>query len=126
MYGRNKSPILVEAFGKEYNVGKMLDIARGFVTKVNLSGNLWSIGTSFFTDATYTTLEAKMGKYFDLEDLNFAKSEFFRHLPDMMANIGNPIPNGKIPYLLMLNQVVKDNRELFDRLDQSQVLRSIN
>nr|UVX60329.1 MAG: hypothetical protein [Bacteriophage sp.] len=44
----------------------------------------------------------------------------------MMANIGNPIPNGKIPYLLMLNQVVKDNRELFDRLDQSQVLRSIN
>lgn len=126
MYGRNKSPILVEAFGKEYNVGKMLDIARGFVTKVNLSGNLWSIGTSFFTDATYTTLEAKMGKYFDLEDLNFAKNEFFRHLPDMMANIGNPIPNGKIPYLLMLNQVVKDNRELFDRLDQSQVLRSIN
>lgn len=126
MYGRNKSPILVEAFGKEYNVGKMLDIARGFVTKVNLSGNLWSIGTSFFTDATYTTLEAKMGKYFDLEDLNFAKSEFFRQLPDMMANIGNPIPNGKIPYLLMLNQVVKDNRELFDRLDQSQVLRSIN
>lgn len=126
MYGRNKSPILVEAFGKEYNVGKMLDIARGFVTKVNLSGNLWSIGTSFFTDATYTTLEAKMGKYFDLEDLNFAKSEFFRQLPDMMANIGNPIPNGKVPYLLMLNQVVKDNRELFDRLDQSQVLRSIN
>ena len=44
----------------------------------------------------------------------------------MMANIGNPIPNGQIPYLLMLNQVVKDNRELFDRLDQSQVLRSIN
>lgn len=126
MYGRNKSPILVDAFGKEYNVGKMLDIARGFVTKVNLSGNLWSIGTSFFTDATYTTLEAKMGKYFDLEDLNFAKSEFFRQLPDMMANIGNPIPNGKVPYLLMLNQVVKDNRELFDRLDQSQVLRSIN
>ncbi|MFR0885669.1 MAG: hypothetical protein ACLSGJ_10955 [Lachnospira eligens] len=72
MYGRNKSPILVNAFGKELNIGKMLDITRNFVTKVNLSGNLWSIGTGFFTDATYTTLEAKMGRFFDLEDLRYA------------------------------------------------------
>lgn len=126
MYGRNKTPIEGNVLGYDINFGKALDIVRGFVTKVNLSGNLWSIGTSFFTDTTYTTLEAKMGRYFDLEDLNFAKSEFARELPNMMQNIGNPNPKGRLPYLLMLNQVVKDNRELFDRLDQSQVLRSIN
>lgn len=126
MYGRNKTPIEGNVLGYNINFGKALDIVRGFVTKVNLSGNLWSIGTSFFTDATYTTLEAKMGRYFDLEDLNFAKSEFARELPNMMQNIGNPNPKGRLPYLLMLNQVVKDNKELFDRLDQSQVLRSIN
>lgn len=126
MYGRNKSPLTANVFGKELNIGKSLDIVRGFVTKVNLSGNLWSIGTSFFTDATYTTLEAKMGRYFDLEDLRFAQSEFSRELPRMMANIGNPDPKGKLPYLLMLNQVVKENQELFNRLDESQVLRSIN
>lgn len=126
MYGRNKTPIEGNVLGYDINFGKALDIIRGFITKVNLSGNLWSIGTSFFTDATYTTLEAKMGRYFDLEDLNFAKSEFARELPNMMQNIGNPNPKGRLPYLLMLNQVVKDNRELFDRLDQSQVLRSIN
>lgn len=126
MYGRNKTPIEGNVLGYDINFGKALDIVRGFVTKVNLSGNLWSIGTSFFTDTTYTNLEAKMGRYFDLEDLNFAKSEFARELPNMMQNIGNPNPKGRLPYLLMLNQVVKDNRELFDRLDQSQVLRSIN
>lgn len=126
MYGRNKTLIEGNVLGYDINFGKALDIVRGFVTKVNLSGNLWSIGTSFFTDTTYTTLEAKMGRYFDLEDLNFAKSEFARELPNMMQNIGNPNPKGRLPYLLMLNQVVKDNRELFDRLDQSQVLRSIN
>lgn len=126
MYGRNKTPIEGNTLGYDINFGKALDIVRGFVTKVNLSGNLWSIGTSFFTDTTYTTLEAKMGRYFDLEDLNFAKSEFARELPNMMQNIGNPNPKGRLPYLLMLNQVVKDNRKLFDRLDQSQVLRSIN
>lgn len=126
MYGRNKTPIEDNVLGYDINFGKALDIVRGFVTKVNLSGNLWSIGTSFFTDATYTTLEAKMGRYFDLEDLNFAKSEFARELPNMMQNIGNPNPKGRLPYLLMLNQVVKDNKKLFDRLDQSQVLRSIN
>lgn len=126
MYGRNKTPIEGNVLGYDINFGKALDIVRGFVTKVNLSGNLWSIGTSFFTDATYTTLEAKVGRYFDLEDLNFARSEFARELPNMMQNIGNPNPKGRLPYLLMLNQVVKDNKELFDRLDQSQVLRSIN
>lgn len=126
MYGRNKTPIEGNVLGYDINFGKALDIVRGFVTKVNLSGNLWSIGTSFFTDATYTTLEAKMGRYFDLEDLNFARSEFARELPNMMQNIGNPNPKGRLPYLLMLNQAVKDNKELFDRLDQSQVLRSIN
>lgn len=126
LYGRNRTPMEGNIFGYDVNYGKTLDIVRNFVTKVNLSGNLWSIGTSFFTDVTYTTLEAKMGKYFDLEDLSFAKSEFARELPNMMSNIGNPNPKGKLPYLLMLNQVVKDNKELFDRLDQSQVLRSIN
>jgi hypothetical protein len=35
----------------------------------------------------------------------------------MMENIGNPVPKGKLAYLMMLNQVVKENRELFDRLD---------
>ena len=84
MYGRNKTPIEGNMLGYDINFGKALDIVRGFVTKVNLSGNLWSIGTSFFTDTTYTTLEAKMGRYFDLEDLNFAKSEFARELPNMM------------------------------------------
>ena len=43
-----------------------------------------------------------------------------------MANIGQPNPKGKLPFLLRLNQVVRDNKEVYNRLDQSQVLRSIN
>lgn len=126
MYGRNKTPITINVLDKELNIGKTLDIIRGFVTKVNLSGNLWSIGTSFFTDTSYTTLEAKLGRFFDMNDLKFASNEFARQLPNMMANIGNPVPNGKLSYLMQLNQVVKDNKEIFNRLDQSQVLRAIN
>jgi hypothetical protein len=44
----------------------------------------------------------------------------------MLANIGNPVPKGKLAYLMQLNQVVKDNNEIFSRLDQSQVLRALN
>lgn len=126
MYGRNKSPMRYNVFGKELNIGKALDLVRLFVTKVNLSGNLWSIATSFFTDATYTTLESKLGRFFNSKDLRFAVQEFNRQLPSMMANIGNPNPKGKLPFLMRLNQVVRDNRETYDRLDQSKVLRSIN
>ena len=126
LYGQNKKRMEYNVLGYNVNAGKALDKIRAFVTKVNLSGNLWSIGTSFFTDTTYTTVEATLGRYFDLNDLRFAISEYNRELPRILANIGNPDPKGKIPYLLALNQVVKGNKELFDRLDQSQVLRSIN
>lgn len=126
LYGRKVNPIQVEIFGKEINVSKLLNLLRSFITKVNLSGNIWSIATSFFTDTTYTTMESKLGRFFNTKNLRFAIQEFQRQLPSMMENIGNPVPKGKLAYLMMLNQVVKENRELFDRLDQSQVLRSIN
>ena len=126
MYGRETTPITKEILGKEVNVSKLLNRVRSFITKVNLSGNLWSIATSFFTDATYTTMEAKLGRFFTTEDLAFAVREYGRMLPDITANIGNPVPTNKLGFLMLFNQVVKDNRETFDRLDQSQVLRSLN
>lgn len=126
MYGRNMSPIMWKVGDKEINISKVATNILNFVRKVNLSGNIWSIATSFFTDSTYTTMEAMLGRFFDTDDLRFAVVEFEKQLPDMMANIGNPIPKGKLPYLLQLNQVVKSNQEIFNRLDQSQVLRSIN
>lgn len=126
MYGRNKMPLKVKIGDKEYNVGKALDLIRQYITKVNLSYNIWSIGTSFFTDASYTTLEAKVGRFFDTEDLRFATSTFLDQLPEMLAGIGSPIPINKLAFLMQMNQVVKGNKEVFDRLNESKVLRSLN
>ena len=126
MYGKNMNQVTANIFGKEINITKMATMLLNQIRKVNLSGNIWSIATSFFTDSTYTTLEAKLGRYFDKEDLQFATKEYTRRLPNIMENIGNPVPNDKLSYLMLLNQVVRDNREVFNRIDQSQVLRSIN
>lgn len=126
MYGRNMNQVTANVLGKEINITKMATLLLSQIRKVNLSGNIWSIATSFFTDSTYTTLEAKLGRYFDKEDLQFATKEYTRRLPNIMENIGNPVPNDKLSYLMLLNQVVRDNREVFNRIDQSQVLRSIN
>ena len=126
MYGRNMNQVTANVLGKEINITKMATLLLSQIRKVNLSGNIWSIATSFFTDSTYTTLEAKLGRYFDKEDLQFATKEYARRLPNIMENIGNPVPNDKLSYLMLLNQVVRDNREVFNRIDQSQVLRSIN
>lgn len=126
MYGRNMTPITQKIGNKEINISKIANNILNFVRKVNLSGNIWSIATSFFTDSTYTIMEAALGRFFDSSDLQFAIAEFQHELPNMMSNIGNPVPKGKLPFLLQLNQVVKSNQEIFNRLDQSQVLRSIN
>ena len=72
LYGRKVNPIQTEIFGKEINVSKLLNLLRSFITKVNLSGNIWSIATSFFTDTTYTTMESKLGRFFNTKNLRFA------------------------------------------------------
>lgn len=126
MYGRKVDPIKLNVAGKEINISKALNNIRNWVSKVNLSFNLNTIGVSFLTDATYTELEAKLGRFFNKRDLNFAKKKFLEELPHIMANIGNPIPTTITGYLMQLNQVVRDNQEIFSRLDQSAALRAIN
>lgn len=126
MYGRKKIPLTFRVGNKEINASKTLDIVRNWVSKVNLSYNINSIGTSFFTDATFTTMEAKLGRFFDFSDLSFASRQYNNDLPDIMANTGNPIPTNLTAFLMQYNQVVKDNQEIFDRLDQSAALRAIN
>lgn len=126
MYGRKVDPIKLNVAGKEINISKALNNIRNWVSKVNLSFNLNTIGVSFLTDATYTELEAKLGRFFNKRDLSFAKKKFLEELPIIMANIGNPVPTTITGYLMQLNQVVRDNQEIFSRLDQSAALRAIN
>ena len=126
MYGRKVDPIKVNIGKKEINVSKALNNIRNWVSKVNLSFNFNTIGVSFLTDTTYTTLEAKLGRFFNSKDFSYAKKRFLQELPEMLANTGNPVPTTVVGYLMQLNQVVRDNQEIFGRLDQSAALRAIN
>lgn len=126
MYGRKRVPLTFDVLGKEINASKALDSIRNWISKVNLSYNINSIGTSFFTDATFTTIEAKLGRFFDASDLRAASRQYMNDLPDILANTGNPIPTNLTAFLMQYNQVVKENQEIFDRLDQSAALRAVN
>lgn len=126
MYGRKVDPIKANIGGKEINISKALNNIRNWVSKVNLSFNFNTIGVSFLTDATYTTLEAKLGRFFNSKDFSYAKKRFLQELPEILANTGNPVPTTVVGYLMQLNQVVRDNQEIFSRLDQSAALRAIN
>lgn len=126
LYGKNKMPLTIKIGDKEYNVGKLLGRLSSYITKVNLSYNIWSIGTSFFTDVTYTTLEAKVGRFFDMEDFHFAHNTFLDQMPAMLQNVGKSDPINLLSYLIQKNQVVKGNQEVFDRLNESSTLRAIN
>lgn len=126
MYGRKVDPIKVNIGGKEINISKALNNIRNWVSKVNLSFNFNTIGVSFLTDATYTALEAKLGRFFNSKDFSYAKKRFLQELPEILANTGNPVPTTVVGYLMQLNQVVRDNQEIFSRLDQSAALRAIN
>ena len=108
------------------DISKPLGNLYSVITKINLAWNPWAMATNAITGQGYTDMEAILGRYYDLSDIRFAKSELMANLADLATNIGNVNHKNKITMLLQYNQVSRSNEETFERLDQSALLRALN
>ena len=122
LYGKKKDKTTV----KGYNLSKGLTKLFGYISLSNLAYNPWAITAGYVTGQGTLDIESIAGKYFDVDDIIFAKAEFAKRLGHITANIGNVNDKDKLTMLMQMNQVVRSNQETFDRLDQSSVLRGIN
>lgn len=122
LYGKRQSQLIINGV----NVTKLLDKIYNYISLSNLAYNVWAIGANYVTGQGTLDIEGIAGKYFNTSDLSFAKREFLRHFGTLTANIGNVNHKDKVSMLMQLLQVSRSNKETFDRLDQSRVLRGIN
>lgn len=126
LYGQKKNRQEFSLFGKTVEISKPLSMLYGYTTKVNLAFNIWAMGTNYVTGQGYTDMEAILGRYYDTNDVAFAKAELFRNMPQNVTNIGNVNVKNKLLSLMQLNQVTRSNEETYNRLDNSAALRALN
>lgn len=122
LYGKKKDKTTV----KGHNLSKGLTKLFGYISLSNLAYNPWAITAGYVTGQGTLDMESIAGKYFDIDDIVFAKAEFAKRLGHITANIGNVNDKDKLSMMMQMNQVVRSNQETFDRLDQSAVLRGVN
>ena len=122
LYGKKKDKTTV----KGYNLSKGLTKLFNYISLNNLAYNPWAITAGYVTGQGTLDIESIAGKYFDSNDITFAKVELAKRMGHISANIGNVNDKDKLMMLMQVNQVVRSNQETFDRLDQSSILRGIN
>lgn len=126
LYGKRKNQAEVTIGDKTFNVSKGLGAIYQYIGKINLGYNLWAIGTNYITGQGYTDIESILGRYYDINDISFAKRELMNNFADVVTNIGNVNNSNKLMTFMQYNQVTRSNEETFNRLDNSAALRAIN
>lgn len=122
VYGAKRDQLLVK--GK--NITKFVDMVYNWTSKSNLWFNINSMATNLFSGAIYKFEEALLGRYFNTHDLAFAEIEFDKLFVKNVTSLGSKYRMNKLMALLQLNQLTISNDDVFDKLDQSAVIRAIS
>jgi hypothetical protein len=127
VYGKRKDTLKFR-FKKNGDVrdfGKILTKITTATRTTMLSFNAGSIFANFVTFFSNINLVAMMGRYFDAKDTFWADQEVLKHMPGIIANIGNVNHKDKVLQLMQLYQVARANNETFSELNHSPIIRGI-
>jgi hypothetical protein len=73
LYGKRKNRAEISIGNYKIDATKALGNIYGYIGKVNLGYNMWAMGTNYITGQGYTDMEAILGRYYDVSDIQFAK-----------------------------------------------------
>ena len=122
LYGEKKKQITLG----NINITKGVQKVYNYISLNNLANNIWAITANYVTGQANLDIESIADKYFNTDDIFFAKRELASRIADITANIGNVNHKDKLMMMMQRDQVTRSNSETFDRLDQSRTLRALN
>lgn len=104
-------------FGKKF---------RSLASMSMLAVNFTTIEVGYI-DALMSSIADAVGeKYFTKGDLLYGYGLALKHLPYIIANIGNPANADWMISAMQYNQLSRSNSEIFDRTDQSRFRKALN
>ena len=139
-YEKVKNLLDYRYYGKEDVIGddtkapselnkKMTNIGKKFRKLASLSMlaiNFTTIEVGYIDALLSAIADSVGGKYFTKTDLMHGYGLALRHLPNIIANIGNPATSDWMIAAMQYNQLSRSNSEIFDRTDQSRFRKALN
>lgn len=99
---------------------------RSLASMSMLAINFTTIEVGYIDALMSSIADAVGGKYFTKGDLMYGYGLALRHLPYIIANIGNPANSDWLISAMQYNQLSRSNSEIFDRTDQSRFRKALN
>lgn len=118
IYGERKQNIEATISGKKLSVTKIMTMMRNYTQAVNLSFNITAMEVGVLTGMHHAFLESLVDRYYSFSDFRKGFGTVMRSLFNVIMNWGNYRSNNKVLSLLELNQVSRDNSEIFSRMNQ--------
>lgn len=107
----------VTTFGKKF---------RSLASLSMLAVNFTTIEVGYIDALLSSIADSVGGKYFTKSDLLYGYGQALKHLPRIIANIGNPATSDWMIAAMQYNQLSRSNSEIFDRTDQSRFRKALN
>ena len=105
------------------NVGKKF---RKLASLSMLAINFTTIEVGYIDAFLSAVADSVGGKYFTKQDLMYGYGQALKHLPNIIANIGNPDTKDWMICAMQYNNLSKSNSEIFERSDQSRFRKALN
>ena len=105
------------------NVGKKF---RKLASLSMLAINFTTIEVGYIDAFLSAVADSVGGKYFTKQDLMYGYGQALKHLPNIIANIGNPDTKDWMICAMQYNYLSKSNSEIFERSDQSRFRKALN
>ena len=99
---------------------------RSLASMSMLALNFTTIEVGYLDALLGSIADAVGGKYFTTEDLRKGYWQAFKSLPNVIANLGNPVVNDWMVAAMQYNQLSKSNSDIFGRTDQSRWSRLLS
>lgn len=99
---------------------------RSLASMSMLAINFTTIEVGYIDALLSSIADAVGGKYFTKGDLSYGYMTAIKHLPFVIANIGNPATSDWMISAMQYNQLSRSNSEIFDRTDQSRFRKALN
>lgn len=112
----NQPPSIAEVIAKKsIRQGQVLE------TTHMLGFNILSMSTGFFDSIVRQMRESLMFKYMTPWDLTKSIAETMFRLPQILINIGNPVPNNKISAMMQINGLSKDPYKIYSHMNRGRL-----
>lgn len=125
-YSIKEKEVKARILGKDINVSKVATKFLGFVSKLNLSWNPFTIMAGAIQSSTVFGMEVVLGQNFDTKSAKKGMAEFNKNLPEIFTEVGKVNKNNRLIKKMQQFGLLADDANFFKNTDFGRLGKTLN